>query len=119
MADRFAWFEKRRREQVSVQVILIRLAGPCAETVEPGKLLNGERIGHLETESEIVRHLIGQPLQILGTRKIVVGRVHANGLEHLGVFGQAVPLEPCLGNLAVVLVSRRSVELAEPAFVFP
>src|SRR6266446_181954 len=61
LADLFARSEERRREQVGVQVILIWLTGLCTETVELGKLFEGQRIGHLEAESEIVRHLIGQP----------------------------------------------------------
>src|SRR6266567_2356152 len=65
LANVFARSEERRREQVGVEEIPIRLSGLCTETVEPGKLFDGKRIGHLEAESEIVRHLICQPLQIL------------------------------------------------------
>src|SRR5437899_5311397 len=94
LANGFARSEERRREQVGVQEIPIRLSGLCTETVELGKLFDGKRIGHLEAESETVRHLICQPLQILVTRKIVIRRIDANGLENLRVFAQAVTLEP-------------------------
>jgi len=55
LADSFAWFEERRREQIGVQEILIPLARLRTETVELGKPFDGKRISHLEAELEIVR----------------------------------------------------------------
>jgi hypothetical protein len=81
LADDFTRFEKSCREQVSVQEILIRLAGLRTETVELRKSLDGERIGHLEAEPEIVWHLICQPLQILATREVVIGGIEQTVLN--------------------------------------
>jgi hypothetical protein len=39
--------------------------------------------------------------------------------ECLGIFGEAIALEPGGGDFAAVFVAGGGVELAEPAFVFP
>src|SRR5689334_18438213 len=82
----FAWFEKRRREQISVQEIGIPLTGLCAEAVEIRKMFYGESISHLEAESKIIGHLVCQTLEIFPTREIVICRVHANRFENFRVF---------------------------------
>jgi hypothetical protein len=42
-----------------------------------------------------------------------------DGLENLRVFAQALPLKARLSNLATKFVTRRCIELIEPALIFP
>ena len=49
----------------------------------------------------------------------VVGGIDADGLEDLGVFSEAVPLEPCFSELAPVLVAGAVVKRSAPAGVLP
>lgn len=69
-----------------------------SEPVQIGILLDCYHVCHFEAESKIVRNLVGHPVQVLHTWERVVCRVHANGLEHLSQFGQAVLLEAFLGE---------------------
>lgn len=117
--DVLARFEKRCREQVSVEKILVRLACLRAETVQPGKLLDRDSVGDLQAKLEVRRHSIRQSLQILPARKIVIGGIHTNGPEHFGIFTEAAAVEPGFGHLAAIPVALSGVELAEPALVFP
>jgi hypothetical protein len=110
---------KCRGEQIRVQEIAVGLTGLRAEAVEVWKLSRGDFIRHLEAEPEIVRHLIGEAFEIFATRKRVVRRIDAHGLEHLRILGQAHPLETRAGELAAIHIARVVVELAPPAFVFP
>ena len=68
---------------------------------------------------KIIRHGIRQLVQILAPWKIVVGRIHADRLEHFRVFAQAIPLKSFCGDLAAIFVSPRSIELPQPALVLP
>jgi hypothetical protein len=49
----------------------------------------------------------------------IVGGVHAHGLEHLGVLGEAVLLEAGLGELPTVEVARFVVNGPKPTGVLP
>ena len=95
--------------------MFVRYAGRMTEPGQVGKFLDGDFIRDLEAELKIRRHLRGQPFQIFVRWKRVVCRVHADRLEHLGIFAQAVPLKPRLGDFALTLVARRRVKLPEPA----
>src|ERR1017187_131574 len=99
--------------------VLVWLASTNSKARQIGKSLDRHCICHFEAELKIIGHCIHQFLQILATREIVIGGVHADGLEHSGVFTEAIPLETCLGNLAPILVARWRVELSKPALVFP
>lgn len=43
---------------------------------------------------------------------------HAHGLEDLGAFIHAIPLKSRFGNFSPIFVTRRTVKLPKPAFVF-
>jgi hypothetical protein len=47
------------------------------------------------------------------------GGIDADGLEDLGIFSKAAPLEPRLGKLSPVFVSSAVVDHSAPAGVFP
>ena len=87
------WFARLQEclgEQVGVQEMLIGLAGAGAKAGEMGKLFDRNGVGHLEGKLKTGRHLGNEVAEIICVREFVVGGVHANGFEHLGVFGQAV-----------------------------
>ena len=79
----------------------------------------GDGVGHLQAELEVIRRLADHALQILDAGEGVVGGIDANGFKDLGVFGQAVTLEPGFREPAPVLVAGAVVEQAAPARVFP
>src|SRR6185436_12225782 len=83
------------------------------------KLSRRDFVGDFEAEPEIGWHLIRESLKVLATRKGIIGCIDANRLKDFGIFSQAITLEPCLCNLAAILVPGRRVELTEPAVVFP
>ena len=118
-ADGLAGLQERLREQVGVEEVLVGLPGLLAETVQLGELLDGDGVGHLQAEQEVVRRLDDHAFQILLAGEGVVGGIDADGLEDLGVFGEAVPLEPGFGELAPVFVAGAVVEHPAPAGVFP
>jgi hypothetical protein len=91
VADGLAGLEERAREQLGVEEVGVGLTGLDAETVELGELLDGAGIGDFEAEPEIVGHLPGQSFAILAPREVVVDGVHADGLEHLGVYSSRQP----------------------------
>ena len=118
-ADGFAGLQERLREQIGVEEVLVGLPGLLAETVQLGKLLDRDGVGHLQAEQEVVRRLVDHAFQVLLAGEGVVGGIDADGLEDLGVFRQAVTLEPGFGELAPVFVAGAVVEHPAPAGVFP
>jgi hypothetical protein len=74
---------------------------------------------NLEAELEIRWYLRGQALEILAGGEGVVGSIHADGLEDLGVLGQAVLLEAGLGEFASVEIAGLVVDHAPPPWVLP
>ena len=116
--ERFAGIEKRRGEQVGVEKAVVRLAGPPAEAGQRGESFEGDRIRHLEGEEEVRRHLREQAFEVAALGEPVVGRVHADGLEDLGVFRQAEPLEARGGIASAPHVAGPVVEHPLPAGYF-
>jgi hypothetical protein len=92
-----------------------RLPGLLPKAVERGELLDGDGVCHLQPEHEVVRRLKDHALEVLLAGKGVVGSIDADGLEDLGVFREAVPLEPSLGKLVPVFVAGAVVEHPAPA----
>jgi hypothetical protein len=68
---------------------------------------------------EIVRHLCDEACEIFFVGKFVIGGVHANRLECLGIFGQTIFLESRHGEFAAKDVTRFVVEHSAPAGIFP
>jgi len=83
--------------------------------IEVRKLLKGDCVRHLEAKSEIVWNLIDQALEILPAWKIIIGGIHANAFENVGVFTQAVALKSRFGKFAPELVPSRGVKLPQPS----
>ncbi len=84
--DGLARLQERLHEQVGVEEILVGLPGLLAEPVQLGIFLDGDGVGHLQAEQEVVRRLEDHALQILLAGEGVVGGINADGLEDLGVF---------------------------------
>jgi hypothetical protein len=118
-SNRLARLKKSAGESIRVQEVLVHGPLACAEARQVGEALDRDGVGHLEPEPEIRWHLRGQALEILAAGEGVVGRIHADGLEDLGVLGQAVLLEAGLGELAPVEVAGLVVDHAPPAWVLP
>ena len=114
-----ARLQKRLREQIGVEEVLVGLPGLLPKAVEFRELLDCDGVGHLEAEQEIVRGLGDHAFQILLAGKGVVGGIDADGLEDLGVFRKRVPLESSLGKLAPVFVAGAVVDRSAPAGVLP
>ena len=112
-------FRNAFTNKVRVEEVLVGLPGLLAKTVELGELLDGDGVRHLQAEQEVVRRLVDHAFEILLAGKGVVGGVDADGLEDLGVFSEAVTLEPGFGELAPVFVAGAVVEHPAPAGVFP
>ena len=81
--------------------------------------LNRDFIGDLQAKAKVIGHLVCQCLQILDAGESVVGGVDANGFEDFRVFRQTITLESFRRDLAAIFVARWSVELSEPALIFP
>jgi hypothetical protein len=94
---------------------------PPADTVpgQVGELLDGDFIRHLEAEEKILRHLRQHAFEVAPVGKPVIGAIDADGFEDLGVFAQAVLLEPGFRHLAPVFVAAWIVKHSTPAGVFP
>lgn len=118
-ADFLTRFEECRRQQISVERITIGLARLRPKSGQVRIFSDGDGIRDLQPEPEILGHRIRQFVQILAAGKIVIGRIHAHGLENFGVFLQAIPLKARFGNFPPILVARWSVKLPKPAFAFP
>jgi hypothetical protein len=119
VADRFAGLQEALREQVGIKEVFIGLTGPFAEAVELGEFLDGDGVGDLEPEKEVVWSLADHALQVLPAREGVIGGVHTHSLEDLGVLRQAFPVEAGFGKLAAVFVADGVVNGPAPAGVFP
>ena len=99
--------------------MFIEFAGAGTVARQVGEFLDGDFIGHLECELKIVRHLGDEAGEIFFVGKFVVGGVHANCLEGLGVFGQAIFLESRHGEFAAIDVMGFVVDQSAPARIFP
>lgn len=119
MAHGFAWLQECFCEQCRVEEVLIRLPCQLAKPVQVGEFLNSDGVSNLQGELELVRRLVDQALQILLAREGVIGRIHADGFEDLGIFPQTVSVEACHCELSSVLVPGAVVERPEPPWVFP
>src|ERR1035438_10439608 len=116
---RFAWSEESIRKQIRVEKMLVRLASAMTESGQIREFLDGDFIGDFESELEIRRHLRGESFKkFLAGERVICG-IHTDRFENLGVFTKAIPLEPCFGDLAPILVTRGGVKLPKPALVFP
>lgn len=119
LLELLAWFEKRRGEQVRIQIIPILLSGLGSEPLEVGELLDLDVIRHLECEPKILRNLAHQSMQILMGRKLVVGRIHAIRLERLRILRQSIPLKPGSCKLPAIHIPLLIINLPDPPGLFP
>jgi len=92
----FTRFQEGPIEQLGVEEVLVRFPRLHSEAGQVGEPLQRDVVGHFETEEEIAGHLLNQTTQIFGGGKLVVGRIHADGFEHPGIFNETIPLEPAL-----------------------
>src|ERR1017187_4869865 len=99
--------------------MFVGLAGAGAVSRMLWEFLNGDFIRHLETKLKILRHLGNHSLKIFFIREAVIRAVHTDGLEHLGVFGQAVFLKAQIVKFPGIAEARFIVENPAPAWIFP
>ncbi len=114
-----AGLQERLCEQIGVEEVLVGLPGLLAKTVELRKLLDSDGVGHLQPEQEVVRRLGDHTFQILRAGEGVVGGIDADRLEDLGVFREAVTLEPGFGKLAPVFIAGAVIKHPAPARILP
>lgn len=117
--DGLARSEKAGDEKAGVEVLLVWLARKGGETFEVRKFFNRDGVSNLEGKLKIIRDLSSQVLQVFLRGKRVVSGIDADGLEDLGIFGEAIAVEAGLSELAAVFVTRGVIKRAAPARVFP
>ena len=118
-AERLTRFQEGVNEQFGVEEVAVGFASLDAEARQVGEPLQRDVVGHFEGEEKIVRHFLNKARQIFGGGKLVVGRIHTDGFERLGILCQAIALEPGLGKFPPVVVALFVVDLPCPARVFP
>ena len=94
LLERFKRLRKGRPKQIRIQKVFVWLSGSLAIARLVGKFLDCDLIGDLKREQEIRRHLCNQFFDVPVIREPVIPGVHANRLERLGVFRQAIPFKP-------------------------
>src|SRR5581483_711860 len=118
-SEGFARRQKTGDKEIGVEEIRVRLAGPRAGARHVGKALDGDLVRDFEGELKIGRNLRHKALEVAFVRELVIGGVHADGLEDFSVVGQALSFEARGGEFPAPDVTIVLVENAAPALVFP
>src|ERR1017187_1355995 len=89
-----------------LQDLLVYLIAQLNKFPRDQNFVLGDRIEtKLLDVQEVIRRLGDHAFQILLAGEAVIGGIDADRLEDLGVFSEAVPLEPGFGELAPVFVT--------------
>src|SRR6266542_4547004 len=96
LLERFAHGQKCRGEKRRVQKVRVGLAGARAEPRQFGKAFHGEFVRDFEGEQEIAGHFRNESFPELAVGKLVVSGIDRDGLEHIRILRQTMPLEPRL-----------------------
>tara|TARA_B110000014_G_C19829367_1_gene430095 strand:+ start:283 stop:600 length:318 start_codon:yes stop_codon:yes gene_type:complete len=101
--------EEGLEKEVRIQVAGVVLAGEFTMSFMPGKVLDGDGVGHLVGEAKAGWCLVGKIFQIPLPGEAVEGGVHAYAREDPGIFLKAVLLKARLGHPAPVFVGSGGV----------